>query len=403
MDTVLNKEKRDCCGCSACSFVCPVGAISMRKDDCGFMYPDVDGERCIQCGLCLRACSFSSDEGLQTPQSAYVAVAKDKTILTKSSSGGIFAAVARKCIQQGGAVFGCKMSKQEGEICVGHTMISLEDQIELLQGSKYVQSDMKEVFESLVSAAEQYSFILFSGTPCQVAAVKAFSERNRIENVVCIDIVCHGVPNLDWLNGYVREMQEKYKGDIQDIIFRDKSVAWGTFYSKIVYIAKGKRREKVIPSHSSSFYSLFLEGDSYRDSCYHCPYAREERAGDITIGDYWGIEAMHPDLLIQNGGTVDPGNGVSFIFCNTQKGLDLLESVREDIEVWPSEVSKIKENNKQLRKPSPDSPNRAELLRIYREKGYHGIEKWFRRKLGLKYYLYSAKNMIRNVKKSLNR
>ena len=215
-------------------------------------------------------------------------------------------------------------------------------------------------------------------------------KNTNTENLYTMDLICHGVPSADLFCGYLMVLKKRY-GELRNFQFRDKKYGWG-YVSKIVT----NRRHIVLPSGVSSYTTYFLESELSRECCYSCRYANTNRVGDITIGDYWGIEQEHPELLGKNSGELNLQDGVSVVFVNNTHGRMLWERYGKGIHARTSEVPKVKRWNRQLRGPSSCSATRRELIKLYEKFGYVGIEDCFRRKLGLRYFSRILRFKLRN-------
>ena len=376
---MLFKEKKNCCACGACVQICPKHAISFEPDESGFLYPIVDETRCVHCGLCEKVCSFRRDLS-QPRRLAVYAAAAENIDRAQSASGGVFAGLAAKVIESGGVVFGSAMQYDGNQITVRHRAVhTLEDLIHL-QGSKYVQSAIGDCYCSAREMLEKGDTVLFSGTPCQIAGLHTFL-RKDYANLYTVDIVCHGVPSEKIFQDYLAFEEHKIGKRIEDFRFRDKSRGWKLFGRMSTADEQGRVSEVFFEPEESSYYQLFLNGYTYRENCYLCPYAGGYRPGDLTIGDFWGIEVVQPELLKQNGGPLDEEKGVSCLIVNTDRGMRLLKSVPE-IRLYDSSFEKAKRYNGQLREPSKLKPERETALALYRE-GYERLEKWYRRRLAI--------------------
>ena len=288
------------------------------------------------------------------------------------------------------------MNYEQEKLVTYHKRIDKCSEIIGLQGSKYVQSNMDNVYTKIKQDLSHNKKVLFSGTPCQVNAVKSYlSSVKEINNLYTIDIICHGVPSQKFFQDYIENYEKIIKGKIIKLKFRDKSEGWG-LKGKITYISNkdNKTKEKIIFSHISSYYKLFLNSTIYRENCYTCKYAKKGRCGDITIGDYWGIERQHPEYMKENGGKIDSKKGISCILSNTEKGNELLNNYSNGIIKLESTFNKVECFNEQLKLPSKKNNNREKVLSIYKERGYVEVEKWFQKQIGLKRYLYYFWNKI---------
>ena len=226
--------------------------------------------------------------------------------------------------------------------------------------------------------------VLFSGTPCQVDGLKGYLGKDY-SNLITVDIICHGVPNEKVFQGYIQSLENKLGGKVTNFYFRDKANGWG-LNAKIVYQKDGVEKVKLIQSGLSSYYKMFLESKIYRENCYTCPYASENRPADFTIGDYWGIEKEHPNYLTGNGGNINSKQGVSCLIVNTDKGEKLVKELSSKMDLMDSTFEKVKKGNAQLNQPSRRSGNREMLLKAFEDGGYDNLEKAYKKSLGKKYY-----------------
>lgn len=241
----------------------------------------------------------------------YIAKQKEIQSRMKSRSGGIFAAVSDKVLESGGVVYGCALDEQFNAY---HRRATTKEDRDLFRGSKYVQSDMKDAMKEALADLEAGKLVLFSGTPCQVSGMKAICPEKHRENLLCMDIVCHGVPSPAVWNGYKEYMQKKYHGKITAVDFRNKrNHGWWEHIESV--------KIHGLEVDSQIYKNLFYEHNVLRDCCYECPYKSLERQGDITIADAWGIAQAAP--------TFDDNHGVSLVLSNTEKGQKWLEAAFE--------------------------------------------------------------------------
>lgn len=387
----LFENKETCCGCGACASICPKGAIEMKPDNQGFIYPVIDSDLCISCGACKKVCAYQNKSPLHEPVQAYAAVNKAREQLEKSASGGIFAAVATYVLENNGAVFGASLDFEDGHP-IAH-LIGIED-IELLkciQGSKYVQSSVEGTYKEAKRKLDEGKNVLFSGTPCQIAGLYGYL-RKDYSNLWTIDVICHGVPNLRFFDDYLHIEGQKRGGIPIGYTFRDKKRGWGMNARLDLKSQSGKEKSVYIPARLTSYNTLFLDGDIYRENCYKCPYARKERVADMTIGDFWGIEKEHPALLKQN--EFDERKGISCIIVNTKNGMELCKKLSDKISLSDSSFDKIAKKNGQLNHPTIQSKRHGTVMEIYDKFGYDGVEKWFHKKYKKQIILHAIYNMI---------
>lgn len=376
--------KNDCTGCRLCESVCPKGAIKMKNGELGVSYPEIDEALCIDCGLCTRTCPVKKDFYNDfAQQKIYAAVNKNKNYLLTSASGGVFSALAVKMLDNDGVVYGSAMVKDEQDILsVKHLRIDNKQDLHLLQGSKYVQSDMNGVYDDIKSDVKSGKKVLFSGTPCQVAAVKSLC--GTPDNLVLVEVICHGVPSQQLFTDYLKTFNNS---SIESFKFRIKETGWGLCAQLVT-----EHNKKRIPCNISSYYKMFLRCETYRDSCYNCKYATNERVADLTIGDFWGVEKDTATYSKIKAGGYEVTEGVSCIVCSTEKGMQTL--LQADLELIETDFESISRENGQLVHPSNKPATREAVIDTYNKQGYDGLHKKFNKELGIRKYLIIIKNKI---------
>lgn len=315
MEPTLYKNK--CTGCRACYSVCPKGAIKMISDNSGFLYPEIDKNKCINCGLCKEVCSVENNTKFQTVLQAYAAMASDD-IRLESSSGGAFTILAHKIIKQGGYVCGAAYNEN---LEVVHTIINKIDNLDKLRKSKYVQSDTMNCFKHIKTLLKNGDIVLFCGCPCQVEGLKLFL-NNDYNNLVTIDLICHGVPSQKVFNKFLEETYGKK--NIKEINFRDKNNGWNCLSTSVTTIDGYLNNDK-------DYFDGFINGLYMRECCYSCKYTNLNRVGDITLGDFWGISEKFNDNM-----------GTSLILINSTKGETLLKICEKNFKLLkPYSISEI--------------------------------------------------------------
>lgn len=381
----LFDDKGKCCGCGLCAAVCKKKAITMKMDNMGFIYPEIDGNLCIECGKCVKICSYNNQEKFYTPIECYAALAKNKDVLSKSASGGIFATIANQFIESGGWICGAVMDFKDGRAFCYHLVTNKLDDIKRMQGSKYVQSDITDALLKINKLIQQKEKILFCGTPCQVSAIQKLSIN--YEQLYTIDIIYHGVPSVHLYNEFLK-CKASRNGEICGFLFRDKSRGKG-FKAKIIEKKGKERKERMYPAHLLSYYHYFLKSLIYRENCYTCKYAKETRCSDMTIGDYWGIQKIFEKKI-----ELDFEQSWSCVIINNIKGKVLLEETKTSFDLVQTQLNDIKQGNAQLSRPSQKSEERDKILKLFEKEGYKAVEKDFKRKLGLKYYGLLLRNYM---------
>lgn len=338
-------KKEECTGCGACAQCCPRGCIGMVKDGEGFLIPDIDGDKCKNCGRCLSVCPQKNPVPGHLPKAVYAAYANDDIARANSSSGGLFSAAARHVLENGGAV--CAVTL-EGDLA-RFLVIDKPQALSSLRGSKYVQAQTGDVFIKVKERLLKGQEVLFAGCPCQVAALKNFLGK-PFSGLFTTDIICHGVPSPLLFQVYIKWLEEKARGKVSAYTFRSKARGWGMTLS---YNKSGKRVSRI--SIFDRYNANFLNCNTYRESCYQCPYASKQRQGDWTIGDYWGILKEHPAFYSEKG--------VSVLLVNTDKGQAMLENTASGITMLPSTFEQVARHNMNLKSPSKRPAKRDTIYR----------------------------------------
>lgn len=277
-----------------------------------------------------------------------------------------------------------------------HIRIDKIEEIKKIQGSKYVKSKINWIYRSIKKDLQESKKVLFSGTPCQVAALKSYINISNVDSskLFCIDIICHGTPSTKMFNDYIKYLEDKHNFKIYNVIFRNKKYKvdyCGTFFIKK---RNGKSKEKVFYNKISSYYNYFLKSKISRENCYSCKYANSNRMGDITIGDFWGIEVSHPNYLKNKGGVIDKKKGVSCLLINNDKGNTLVSKYGKQITLLISDYNQISKFNNQLNAPCKKPNDRNKILNMYKKYGFESIEKNFKKNNIIKYYLFTIYSKI---------
>lgn len=304
------KDKADCCGCTACASICPKDAITMEPDTLGFKYPKVDLSKCIDCGLCEKVCAFNDNYdkslNLKEPE-IYAARHKDIHEIETSRSGAAFIAISDYILENGGIVYGVGY---KDHFRVAHKRATTKEERNEFKGSKYVQSDLDGIFRQVKEDLKQGNTVLFSGTPCQTAGLNSYIGKKLRENLVLVDIVCHGVPSPYIWRDYLTYLENKYKSKVVKVDFRDKSrIGWSGHIESFIF-DNGKKIESKI------YTILFQQNIMLRQSCGKCFFTNFKRPSDLTIGDYWGWKKISDNFNADN-------KGCSLVFINTKKGYEI--------------------------------------------------------------------------------
>ena len=334
-------DRHNCCGCSACVQACPQKCIKFDEDKQGFRYPIVNKEDCIDCGLCEKVCPIINLNELRKPLNVYATINPNEDIRMVSSSGGIFTMLAEAVIKEGGVVFGARFDENWE---VKHDFTETIDGLELYRGSKYVQSCIGETYKQTLNFLRNGRKVLFTGTSCQIAGLKKYL-RKEYDNLLTVDVVCHGVPSpLVWRE-YLQQLIKhpkgvagkntvllslKEKSFITGISFRDKSTGWKKYGFVVRGISASKTEQNSVLSSDNDiifhetfdrnlFMQVFLKNICLRPSCYNCPAKSGKSGSDLTIADFWGIAIHHPEW--------DDDKGTSLILINTYRGKEYFQKL----------------------------------------------------------------------------
>lgn len=350
MNTIC--EKSICTGCGLCAFLCPKHCISLHETgSLGHLYPEIDQQSCINCKLCQKHCPALLTQEKHPPLQAFAGWSSDEADYRSSSSGGAASVLSRYVISLGGVVYGCSMLP---DINVKHIRVTNIEGIQLLKGSKYVQSDLQEIYPFLKKDVSSGRLTLFIGTPCQVSAIKSLF-GDQVDNLITADLICHGVPSIQALRRHIKKVVKRPHYD--SVSFRD-----GTEIN-ITVITNGEtvyHQSFDQPRYKDWYINAFMDGCTFRDSCYSCPYACPERVSDITLGDFWGLGASTPANEIP-----EHENGCSLIMPNTEKGKNAINDISSQMRLFERPVSEAINGNSQLQKPYHSGIRSRTVRKLY--------------------------------------
>ena len=333
MPNLINWEQ--CCGCGACANRCPKQAISMVPNHEGFLHPVIDAEKCVECGACEKACpGLNPVYNENALKEAFVLQNKDDAIRYQSTSGGAFTAIAEEVIRRGGIVFGAVMTDY---LKVVHDSVETIEDLAKFRNSKYVQSEIGDCYSRAKRFLNDGRWVCFSGTPCQINGLVKFLGKDY-EKLITVDVVCKSVPSPLVFQRYV-EYKKGQEGDISDVVFRDKKR--GFLYCTMAhYLSHEDRRDAKDVyrrgSESDEWLRMFLSGKISRRSCMTCSYQTAQRVSDFTLGDIW-----------ETGNTkLDDNKGSTLVHVWTQKGLDFLNCIRDNVRIVTYPVEKSRGMNR---------------------------------------------------------
>lgn len=333
-------DYKDCTGCGLCAARCPKQCIEMKPGFLGHLYPEIDQDKCIDCKLCQKGCPSLQDIESSYPKKTFAAWSKDDEDYVTSTSGGAASVLSQYVISKGGVVYGCSVLPN---IQIAHMRVDNLEALHLLKGSKYVQSQIKGIIPQLRKDVKDGLTVLFIGTPCQVAAIKQLY-KTLPDNLYLVDIICHGTPSNKFLKDYIQKDLKIDAARVTNVKFRlpDAFSLCVFEKDKLLY----KSNNLWTHRYEDLYYNTFIDGFTYRDSCFSCHYAKPERISDITIGDFWGLGNEVSDKEIP-----EHKNGVSCVLPITDKGMLLVEAISHSLNIYERPVTEAINGNDQLRHP----------------------------------------------------
>lgn len=376
-------DKKECCGCTACQSICPHDAIVMKTDVLGFKYPFVLESECTECGLCDGVCDFKMPHIAltvkDTPVKVYVVRNRDREVLAASQSGGVFTALSDILLSEGGVVYGAVMN---ADFSVSHIRAAAPGERDRMRGSKYVQSDLTGVFGMVRRDLSEGRKVLFTGTPCQVAGLASYIPERLSESLFLVDFICHGVPSPAVWKDYVAEMAAK--GRLREVRFRDKSCGGWKVHKESFLFENGR---KVV---RETFRVLFYKNIMLRESCAVCPYDLANRRSDMTMADFWGVDAVLPEY--------DGDAGTSMVICHTGKAEELLKMAEDLVDQKDVSLSTdfLSARNPNILRPSRIDKDRMKFEDAYGLKGFSYVaRKWGNR--GWRYQAWRLKTFFKKM------
>ncbi|MBQ3191004.1 MAG: Coenzyme F420 hydrogenase/dehydrogenase, beta subunit C-terminal domain [Bacteroides sp] len=365
------KNKKDCCGCHACMTVCPKQCITMVADEEGFVYPKVDMSCCIGCHLCEKVCPVLHQAEPSRPLKVYASMNKNLDIRLKSSSGGLFTLLAESVIRKGGVVFGAKFDEDWNVV---HSFTETIGGLAAFRGAKYVQSRMGNTYREVKRFLDEKRWVLFSGTPCQVAGLKNYL-RKEYENLLAVDIVCHGVPSPKVWQHYLKSINDT-KQRITYLSMRDKKDGWHRYRMEI---HAGKQVLYSGQAAYNTYSKGYLANLFLRPSCHACPARSGKSRSDITLGDFWGLQRYHPSF--------DDRKGTNLVLINTPQGLNHYR--QSDVyQIETTYEMGIRENGC-IEHSVPYPSLRNEFWNRFPEEGIGLIDKLYRKKNRIWYRIWN--------------
>lgn len=373
-------EKAKCSGCWACANVCPQKCISMEPDDLGFLYPKVDLQRCINCGLCEKTCPIVNKQKYANEccNQSYALRNKDIAVRTQSSSGGVFSLLAQKVLSEGGVVYGAAF---DNEFHIQHVIAVDSASVGRMRGSKIIQSSVGLVYQDVKLQLEAGNLVLFTGTPCQVSGLVSFLGK-QYKNLLTQDIICHGVCSPAVYDRYRAYIEERQGSKISHINFRSKETGWRNYSVSVDYI---NRTKTIVPHGRDELMRIYLKNFALRPSCYECPFKGNHRASDITLADFWGIEHFKKSF--------DDDLGVSFVTCHSPSGHKYIEAISQEADIDMVNYEDVIKYNLSGEISPPKPMNNSEFCNsFFKEPFENVVEKYCRVSLVSK-----IKNLVRSI------
>lgn len=355
---LLKLNDESCSGCSACYEICQVSAIEFKNDDKGFLYPIIDQSKCIQCGECIKVCQCRNQDKVFIEKEdsfpiAYGVVNKKPEIRFSSQSGGLFAGLAEIVLNMHGIVYGAGFNE---DLSVKHLRIEELKQLNRLQGSKYVQSDVIGTFNNVASDLQKGLIVLYSGTSCQISGLILYLKRKSIqtENLITCDFICHGVPSPLIFKENLLFIERKYKNNILKVDFRNKrKYGWHSHIESYI-LSDGTALDL------NYYTELFYSHAPLRQCCFICRYCNINlKLADITMGDFWGIEHINSNFYNDN-------KGVSLAIIHNQKGMEIFKNGQFDF--FNAPIDKVLEHN--TKQPARKPKYFKQFWADYKNKGY---------------------------------
>lgn len=387
-------DKESCTACGACAFVCAKNSITMIEDEHGSVYPSLDSTNCVECGRCQKTCPILSPLDVNTPQIAYSAWSSDEKERETSASGGIAAEIYKKAVSEGCDIAG---AVQQDDFRVVMQLSSDEKAIMKFKNSKYVFSEAWHVYQEIKQSLKADKNVVFIGLPCQVAALRKIFREN--EKILFVEVVCHGTAPFSYLKQHIEHIEHTKNEKAIRMSFRDPDTYTYT-YTFTLYNKDGKRFYAEVPRKTDTYQYAYHSTISYRENCYHCHFAREQRIADITLSDYKGLGRMAPCSYGETN--------VSCILVNTEKGKKFIKEMIQEKRIYADErpVREPIEGDPQLRQPSLKGAARMDFERLIKVNDFETtmqiVMKRDKRRKKIRKICHFPIDVLRNIKHSLS-
>lgn len=324
-------HKSKCTGCMACFNICPHDAIEVEKNEEGFLYPRINKDKCTKCGLCKKICPANNIyENKNKEIKCYAARNMDETTRLKSSSGGIISLLAKNILENKGIVYGVSLEGKTAQ----NIRIDNPNDLNKIMGSKYLQSNVGLILRNVKEDLENNKKVLYIGTPCQIEGLRKYLDKTY-EKLICISIICHGVPSPEIFKRYLEEKEREKGNNIIKVNFRNKNSGWHNY--NIEYVYENEEKD-IVPFTKDTYMKGFLKDYFLRESCYNCQMKFDEKStADIIVGDFWGVENIYPEI--------DDNKGISAIIINSDKGNEIFEEIQNQIKCKQIQFEEITRAN----------------------------------------------------------
>ncbi len=352
---LVTEKKEECSGCTACKNICPTNAIEMIEDEEGFKYPHINKEKCINCKACEKICPNIKKDEKNDIKSVYGVKHKNDKERVTSRSGAAFVALSDYILKCKGVVYGAELGK---DFSVFHNRAETKEQRDKFKGSKYIQSDMKDVIQNIKEDLKNNRKVLFTGTPCQVAGVEIVIPEKYKENLYTCDLICHGVPSKKIFFEFLKYIEKSTGEKIKEFNFRDKKFGWEPHYETFKF-------EDGQELTTQYFRNLFYGHNILRPACHKCNYANTHRPADITIADFWGVDKVAPEFMDEKG--------VSLVIINNEKGKEIFENVKSDFDIINVTKEDCIKYTYTLNNPTPRPDTREKFWEDYKKKDFSEI------------------------------
>ena len=375
---VLFDEKKNCSGCGACVDACPVHAIAMENDEDG-IYPRIDSSKCIKCKRCQSVCG-QKDSTLadKNVAQAFVGISTSHDAAPESASGGIFYEIAKKVINENGFVYGAALVHDGNRFLCRHIGVDNLIDLSMLKNSKYVQSSSAGIFSDVKKQLDAGKCVLFSGTSCQVASLYSFLGPKQYENLLTIDLICHGVPSQKIFDDYISYLGSLHHGKITHFSFRSKDSSFGMSVPYVMSFTveneSGMSTVRHVKLRDSAYYRMFMACGGYRESCYHCKYAGLHKPADITLGDYYIKDSSKE---IHSLG-LDEKLFYSCVIVRSENGRKWIRN--ESILLHEIPISVAMKDHSALQQPSKKTTAGEKLYAMYKKSGFRKVQKKIQKK-----------------------